>query len=161
MSDVRNGTLAIIIPFSLLLLFWELKVRKNHWYHHASEGFFNVKKIASVLIPLVLVLLPVIGIPLTYKYAKERRDLRDLASKDMTHFAAISVANPAVPVVLSKETAQKAADAIKYSKLSDTITAVKEKKFDTDYNKFWEELQKAYGVSTGLVLPSNFLPGLP
>jgi hypothetical protein len=67
-----------------------------------------------------------------------------------------------VPVVLSKETAQKAADAIKYYKLSDTITAVKEKKYETEvYGKFWEELQLAYGANTGVVLPSVLIPGLP
>ena len=163
MSDVRNGVLATLIPFGLLLLFWELKVRKNHWFRASSEGFVNVKKIASVAIPVLMVLWLALGIGLTYKYASERADLRDLASKDMTHFVAVPFTNT-VPAVIPKETAQKAADAIRFSRLSDTITAVKRPEYDESekYMTFWSELQVAYGTA-GVILPAILIgrPGFP
>ena len=163
MSDVRNGVLATLIPFGLLLLFWELKVRKNHWFRASTNGVVNFKKIASVAIPVLLVLWLGIGIGLTYKYASERADLRDLVSNNMTHFVAVPLTNP-VPVAIPKETAQKAADAIKFSNLSGTITAVKRPEYDESakYMTFWSELQVAYGTA-GLILPTILIgrPGFP
>ena len=162
MSDVRNGALATLIPFGLLFLFWELKIRKNHWFRASRKGPVNFKKIASVAVPVLMILWLVIGIILTSKYASERRDLRELVSENMKYFVAVPMTN-SVPIAVSKDMAQKAADSIKYSRLNKTIEDIKRSNYEsTEYDTFWSELQLAYG-STAVILPTVLigLPGFP
>ena len=151
MSDARNGTLATFIPFTALLLFWEFVVRGHHWADASSGGFINFKKIVSVALPIFLLIWAIVGTSLTYKYTSERRELRRLASKDTTHFVVTPVSDPLSASRIPKDTARKAADKISFSKLKNTIDAIKKKEYDSkDYEAFLKELQEAYG-STGVV----------
>jgi hypothetical protein len=146
MRDARNGGLITFIPFAALLLFWEFVVRKDHWAEASSDGFFNFKKIVSVVLPVFLALWAITGIALTHKYRSERRELRKLASKDTTHFEARPINSPLVPVVVPKNVAKEAADEIRFSKLNKTISDVKNNRYDSnEYEHFLGELRKAYG----------------
>jgi|APFre7841882793_1041355.scaffolds.fasta_scaffold18696_1 hypothetical protein len=158
MKDVRNGFVAAFLPFLVLMLFWQFVVRKDHWSSASSDKMINFKKIVGYVLPFFLLLWAVVGISLTYKYASERRELSQLGSKG-THFEVRPRDNPlAAPYGVPEDTARKAADKISFSKLKDTINAIKKKDSDSkEYDAFLKELQYAYG-SGGIVSPKIPIP---
>jgi hypothetical protein len=156
MSDARRGFLATFIPFAALAAFWQLVVHNHNWAHQPPDGLVSfLKKATSIVLPIFLVFWAIVGTALTYKYTSERRELRELASKNRDHFEALPAATPLSPVTVPKDTARDAAKEIRFSRLKETIRTVKNKLYDSkEYDAFWKALQTAYGIA-GLIRPTN------
>jgi hypothetical protein len=140
MSDSRNGFLATFLPFAALALFWEFVVRKNHWGDDANP----LKKFVNEALPIFLLVWAITGLSLTYKYASERRELRQLATK-ARHFLA-TPASGTTERRVPDDIARQAADKIAFHKLKETIRTIRQRSYDsTHYEAFLKELQTAYG----------------
>jgi hypothetical protein len=157
MSDARNGFLATFLPFAALAAFWELVVRKHNWAQHYTDDYINFRKIVSTVLPIFLVIWAIAGAALTQKYWSERRDLRQLASKNRKYFEALPASNSSVPVTVPKDTARDAAGKISFHKLKETIKTIKNNVYDAkEYEAFLKELKTAYGTAGDI--RSTFTP---